>query len=293
MRGIAAVSACNLLFLVNDTMVKLASDELPLGEMLFIRGLVITLLLLPIAFFSGAFRHTRLIWNWPMFWRTVAEVLSSLLFLFALFRMPFANANAILQVIPLMVTAFAAIFLGAAVGPKRWLAIGIGFAGVLIVIRPGLEGFNVYSLVALAAVTCIALRDIATRLMPRALPALLVALVTATAVCLTGPVLGLVAAEQWSPPSDRGLALLTSAAVCLIGGYVTAVWYMRHGDIAVIAPFRYTAMLWAILVGFLVWGEVPDLPMLIGTAIIILTGIYTLHRERRLARLVAESDLDR
>ena len=293
LRGIAAVSACNLLFLVNDTMLKLASSELPLGQMMFIRGLIIILLLVPIVILGGALRYARLLWNWPMFWRTVAEVLSSILFLYALFRMPFANANAILQVIPLMVTAFAAIILRDKVGLKRWLAIGIGFIGVLIVIRPGLEGFNIYSLVALAAVACIAMRDITTRLLPRALPALLVAVVTAIAVCLTGPVLGLVAAEQWSLPSPRGFALLASAAVFLIGGYVTAVWYMRHGDIAVIAPFRYTAMLWAILVGFLVWGEVPDLPMLVGTAIIIVTGLYTLHRERRLARLVAESDVDR
>lgn len=293
LRGIVAVSACNLLFLINDTMLKLANSELPLGELLFIRGLMVTVLLLPIVFVTGVHRQIRLIWNWGLFWRTLAEVVSAVLFLFALFRMPIANINAILQVVPLMVTACAAIFFGDVIGWRRWMAIGIGLVGVLIVIRPGLDGFSVFSLVALGAMVFITLRDMSTRLMPRALPALLVALVTAIAVCLTGPVLGVVLAEQWSLPSGRSLALLAGAAVFLIGGYLTAVDYMRHGDIAVIAPFRYSVVLWAIIVGFLVWGEVPDEAMLIGTSIIIVTGIYTFHRERRLSRMVVESDIDR
>ena len=90
----------------------------------------------------------------------------------------------------------------------------------------------------------------------------------------------------------HGLALMAGSAVFLIGGYLTAVDFMRHGDIAVIAPFRYSVIVWAIIVGFIVWGEVPDPMMMVGTAIIIATGIYAFQRERRLARLAAESDID-
>jgi drug/metabolite transporter (DMT)-like permease len=242
---------------------------------------------------TGAHHKIRLLWNKPMFWRTTAEIIAAVLFLVALFNIPIANINAILQVVPLMVTAAAAVFLGEQVGWKRWLAIGIGFAGVLIVIRPGLAGFNVYSLLALASMFFITLRDMTTRVMPRNVPALLVALATGVAVCLTGPVIGVVSGEVWSLPSWRALALTAGAGAFLIGGYLTAVDFMRHGDIAVVAPFRYSVILWAIIVGFIVWGEVPDELMLVGTAIIIATGISTFHRERRLALIVAESDIDR
>lgn len=292
LRGIIGVTACNLLFLINDTMIKVVHEELPLGQILFMRGLAASLLLVPIVWWSGAHREIRLLWNWPIFWRIVAEIAGAVLFLIALFNMPIANANAILQVIPLMVTAAAAIFLGEQVGWKRWLAIAIGFCGVLIVIRPGFEGFNAFSLIALAAMVFITLRDMTTRFMPAALPALLVALATGTAVCLTGPVLSIAAGETWRWPGIEGIALTIGAAAFLIGGYLTAVDFMRHGDISVIAPFRYSVIIWAIIVGFIVWGEVPDAFMLVGTAIIVATGIYTFHRERRLARLIAESDID-
>ncbi|MCB1487387.1 MAG: DMT family transporter [Bauldia sp.] len=292
LRGIVAISACNLLFLINDTMIKLASSEMPLGELLFIRGIFATSLLVPIVIWTGAHRDIGMLWNLGLLLRLLAEILGAILFLFALFHIPIANVNAILQVVPLMVTACAAIFLGDEVGWRRWLAIALGFLGVLIVIRPGFEGFNVYSLVALASMVFITLRDMTTRMMPRHLPALLVALATSVAVGLTGPALGLATGETWSWPSARGFSLMAASAVFLIGGYLTAVDFMRHGDIAVIAPFRYSVVVWAIIVGFVVWGEVPDLMMIIGTTIIIATGIYAFQRERRLARLVAESDID-
>lgn len=291
-RGIVAISACNLLFLINDLMIKLANNELPLGEILTIRGIFATLLLAPIVVLSGASKRIALLWHRWVGWRMLAEMLSAVLFLTALFHIPIANANAILQVVPLMVTASAAVFLRDEVGWKRWLAIGIGFAGVIVVIRPGFEGFNVFSLVTIAAAAALAFRDMTTRMMPRQLSALLVALATAVAVCLTGPLLAIAFAETWIVPSGRGFALMAGATAFLIGGYITAVDFMRHGDIAVIAPFRYSAIVWAIVIGFIVWGEVPDLLMTVGTAIIVATGIYTFHRERRLARIVAESDVD-
>ena len=288
LRGIVAISACNLLFLINDTQVKLAGEDLPLTELLFIRGLFASVILVPIVITSGSYQAVRLVWHRWMFFRMVAEICATFLFLYALLHIPIANINAILQVVPLMVTAVAAVFLKERVGWRRWLAIAVGFLGVLVVIRPGLEGFDAFSLVALASMVFVTLRDITTRFMPRGLPALLVALVTAVSVGGAGLVLGLVAGEPWVVPSGRSLALIASASVFLAGGYVTAVEFMRHGDISVVAPFRYSVIVWAIIVGYIVWGEVPDAAMLIGTAIIIATGVYTFHRERRLARAAAE-----
>ncbi|MEX0852826.1 MAG: DMT family transporter [Bauldia sp.] len=283
LRGIVAISACNLLFLINDTLIKLASTELPLAEIIFLRGLFASLVLVPVVRMSGTHRQMAFLRHPAVAWRTVAEIASAFLFLLALFNIPIANANAIVQVVPLMVTASAAIFLGEAVGWRRWTAILTGFAGVMIVIRPGLAGFSAFSVVALAATAFITLRDMTTRVMPRGLSALLIAFVTAIAVCLSGAVFGVVLGETWVFPTGRSLGLIFGAVIFLIGGYLTAVEFMRHGDIAVVAPFRYTAIIWAMIVGFIVWGEVPDGPMLIGTAVIVATGVYTFYRERRLA----------
>jgi drug/metabolite transporter (DMT)-like permease len=283
LRGILAITACNALFLMGDTLVKLASSELPLGEIVFLRGIFAVALLTPLVLVAGAHRQAPLLRHWTVVVRTLAEVGSAFMFLTALFHLPIANMNAILQVVPLMVTAAAALFLGEAVGLRRWAAILVGFAGVLIVIRPGLAGFDGYSVVALGSMIFITLRDMTTRAMPRGLPALLVALVTAICVCLSGPVIGFTFDEAWVRPSSRSLALIATAAVFIIGGYLTAVEFMRHGDISVVAPFRYTVIVWAMIVGFVVWSEVPDGPMLVGTVIIIATGVYTFRRERRLA----------
>ena len=290
LRGILAITACNFLFLINDTFIKLANSDMPLGEILFFRGLFASALLVPLVIFTGAHRSVGLLRSSAVWWRTLAEICAAFLFLLALFHTPIANVNAILQTVPLMVTAAGAIFLGETVGWRRWSAIAVGFVGVLIIVRPGLEGFNVYSLVALASMVFITLRDLMTRVMPRGLPALLVALVTAIAVGLSGPLIGIGLGEQWAVPTGRSLGLILAAVFFLIGGYLTAVEFMRHGDIAVVAPFRYTVVIWAIIVGFIVWREVPDWPMLIGTAIIIATGVYTFRRERNLARLAAEAE---
>jgi drug/metabolite transporter (DMT)-like permease len=283
LRGIAAISVCNLVFLIGDMQVKLAGTELPLGEIIFLRGCLATAWLSLIIVISGIRIHPGIVFNRELFWRTVAEVMSSYLYFVALFHIPIANTNTILQVVPLMVTASAAIWLREHVGWRRWTAITVGFVGVLIVIHPGLAGFNSFSLFALASAGFIALRDMATRVMSTRLPTLLVALAAAATVGVSGPIYGLLLGEHWIMPSGRAAALVVGASIFLIGGYLTAIDFMRHGDIAVVAPFRYTVIIWAVIAGFLVWHEVPDLAMVIGTFVIIATGVYTFHRERLLA----------
>jgi drug/metabolite transporter (DMT)-like permease len=289
MRGVVTLTACNLLFLINDTLNKIASADLPLGEIIFVRGLFATALLVPLVRLGGAHRHASLLLNGGIVLRVVAEVFGAFLYLFALFRMPIANTNTIVQIVPLMVTAAGALFFAEAVGWRRWTAIAAGFAGVLIVVRPGLAGFNGFSLFVLAAAFFITLRDVTTRIIPRGLPALLVALVTGVAVGAFGPLFSAIVGETWVMPTARDLALLAAAACFLIGGYLAAVTFMRHGDISVVAPFRYTVIIFAILIGFLVWREVPDWPMLAGTVVIAASGIYTFSRERNLARLAEEA----
>jgi drug/metabolite transporter (DMT)-like permease len=234
-------------------------------------------------------KHVRLLLNWHVVSRTFAEIASAFLYLLAVFHIPIANTNAILQVVPLMVTAAGAIFLGEKVGWRRWTAIAVGFAGVMIVVRPGFSGFNAYALVALASMLFITLRDMNSRMMPLQIPALLIALVTGFFVGLSGPGIALFLDETWVMPSSRSTGLIAVAILFLVGGYLTSVIAMRHGDISVVAPFRYSVIIWAMIVGYLIFGDVPDAPMLAGTAIIIATGVYTFHREHRTARLKAEA----
>jgi drug/metabolite transporter (DMT)-like permease len=290
LRGIAAIVVANFVFLLNDTLLKIVGATMPLGEILFFRGLLASLGIAGIVVASGLHRQLGGLWCWPVFWRTFAEVAAAFLYLLALFHMPIANINAILQVVPLMITAAGAIFFAECVGWRRWTAIAVGFAGVLVIMRPGLAGFDVYGLVALASMGFITLRDMSTRAIARGLPAMLVALATAVAVGLSGAGLGLT--EEWLTPDMGSLAMLFGAAILVVLGYLTSVQAMRHGDISVVAPFRYTVVVFAILVGFIVWGDVPDLAMIVGTAIIIATGVYTFHRERKLSleALIAPAD---
>jgi drug/metabolite transporter (DMT)-like permease len=285
--GILAMVVCNLVFLINDTLLKVASAGMPLGQILFFRGLFATLIMTVIIVRFGVHRRMALLASWPIFWRTGAEIAAAFLYLFALFHMPIANINAILQIVPLMITGAGAIFLGENVGWRRWTAIAVGFIGVLIIVRPGLGGFDIYGLLALGSMVCITLRDMMTRIIPGGVHAFLIAWITAIAVGAGGAAYGLT--EEWAMPGWQPLALIAGASTLVVSGYLTAIQAMRHGDISVVAPFRYTVVVWAIMVGYAVWGEVPDGPMLIGTAVIIATGIYTLYRERKTANLAAEA----
>ena len=210
--------------------------------------------------------------------RVFSEVGATILYLTALFHLPIASATMIQQTLPLAVTAGAALFLGAVVGWRQWLAIGVGFLGVAIILRPGPEGIDVWMLVALAAVAFMTLRDLATRVMPAAISTLSITLLTMMATVALGLVLS--AREPWVMPSLTTVAILVAAAFFLILGFFFLIASLRDADVAIVAPFRYSTVLWAIVAGYLVWGDVPDMPTLAGAGIVIVAGLYTVHRQR-------------
>ncbi len=278
--AIAAMLVAMAGFILNDTLVKMASDDLPLGQIIFVRGMICIVALGMAGYATGLFKNVSVLLHPAVLIRAGAETAATLLYLTALFRLPIANATAILQVLPLVVTAGAAIFLKSPVGWRRWAAISVGFLGVLLIIRPGVDGFNSYSLVALAGVGCMAVRDLATRQLPADVPTLGVALVSFIAVTLLGA--GLTVSNGWVPVSPAGFAFLSGAAVFVLAGYVFIILAMRLGEIAVVAPFRYSIVIWAIVIGYLVWNDIPDGVTLAGIAVVIISGTYSFFRERKL-----------
>jgi len=282
-RGALLMAISMLCFVLNDGFMKALFADMSIYQAIFLRGLITAPLLAAMAWRQGVLLP-RLSGRdrWIVMIRGVAEVGATIGFLTALAHMPLANVTAILQVLPLTVTMAAALFLGEAVGWRRWLAIAVGLVGVMIIIRPGMAGFSIWSIWALAAVGCITLREMVTRRLSADVPSLPVALVTAIAIGLLGAVM--MPVVSWQPVSAMSWGLLTATSVAIIGGYLFSVMTIRSGDIGFVAPFRYTAMAWAIGLGLLMFGELPDRATVIGTAIIIATGLYSLHREHRLRR---------
>ena len=218
-----------------------------------------------------------------MLLRTLAEVGAAYFFLNALFNMPIVNVTAIIQALPLTVTLGAAMVLKEPVGWRRFIAIGIGFLGVMLIVRPGGEGFSLFSAYALVAVLCVTIRDLAARRLSHDVPSLFVALTAAVGVTVFSFAGALFV--DWEPMDGRDLANLGCAAVAIIGGYLFSVMAMRVGEIGFVAPFRYSSLLAALIIGFIVFGEWPDGWTQLGAAIVVATGLFTLWRERKQTRV--------
>lgn len=283
LRGALLMSASMASFTMNDVFVKLLSSDLPLFQMVFLRGVLTTALLIGLAL---AFRQFTLKIapedRVPLIGRTLCEIATVVFFLTALINMPIANATAILSALPLVVTLAAAIFLGEPLGWRRMSAVAVGFLGVLLIVQPGTDGFNVWSLSALVSVFLITGRDLLTRKLSSKLPSLSVAVITAAAVGAFGGLASLF--QPWAPMGPREVGLLGGAALFIIGGYLFSIMVMRVGEVGVVAPFRYTGLVFALIFGLIFFAEWPNALALAGAGIVVATGIYTILRERRVAR---------
>ncbi|MHC2251848.1 drug/metabolite transporter (DMT)-like permease [Bradyrhizobium embrapense] len=271
-------------FTVNDTITKAVSAELNIGEVLLVRGLVAMVLVAALAWYRDALRSFSALLIWPVVLRVLGEIGGTLTYLSAISQIPLANASAIFQALPLVITLGAALVFGEPVGWRRWLAIAAGFIGVLVIVRPGAGGFSQPALLALASVGFCAVRDLATRRIPKQLPTVFITLLTTVTVTTAGAVV-LVPLGGWKPPSGQALGLLTFAAVLILIGYQCIIVSLRTGDISAVAPFRYTALPWAMLTGYLAFGHKPDGAMLAGAAIIVASGLYAFYRERQRDKL--------
>jgi S-adenosylmethionine uptake transporter len=282
-RGALLMMGSMAAFTLNDTCVKATDGALPLFQLLTIRGLISTALIYLLARWLGALRFDLSPRDWMLVaLRSVSEIGAAYFFLTALFNMPLANVTAILQVLPLTVTLGAALFFRDPVGWKRMLAILVGFCGMLLIVRPGPDGFSIDAIYALAAVCCVTVRDLATRRMSAAAPSMTVTLSASVSVLIFSAIAS--TGSEWQPLDLRLSLLLIGSSVFILGGYLFSVMVMRVGDVSFVAPFRYTGLLWALALGWLVFGDWPDALTLIGAAIVVATGVFTLYRERRVAQ---------
>ena len=282
--AIGAMMASQAVFTVNDALMKLAARDLPGEQTIFIRGLFTIAIASMLLVAFGGMRSWPARRDWPLIGLgRFGGSGGTLLYLTALFHMPIAEATAILQFLPLAITAGAALFLGEPVGWRRWLATGVGLVGVLVIIRPGTVAFNGWSLVALAAVASIVLRDLVTRRIDARVPTVLLTFISSLTVTSAASAFALT--ETWQVPPARTLFMIAAAALFVLAGYYTIIEAMRRGEVAVVSPFRYSVIIWAILAGIILFGELPDPAALAGTGIVMAAGLYTLFRERQLARL--------
>jgi drug/metabolite transporter (DMT)-like permease len=283
LRGALYMMVAMAAFTLNDSGMKAATETLPLYEAIALRGGLTVLMLVLLGAVTGGLRHrlTRRDAGIVAV-RTGAEIAATGLFLTALMHMPLANISAILQSLPLAVTLGAALVFGERIGWRRMVAILIGFGGVLLIVRPGTAGFDHWSVLGLASVACVVVRDLATRHLSHAVPSVLVSICSAIGVMAMGLV-GC-AITGWRPVGAAEAGIVGAASVCLIAGYMFGVMAMRVGDIGFVAPFRYTSLIWAIALGWFVFGTWPDHLTMAGAGIVIATGIFTLYRERKLAR---------
>jgi len=278
-RGILYMASGMACLVLNDSLMKYLGNSLGVAQLISARGIMGVLMILAVAHALGATARLRSMFNPHVAIRAMIDSMGTLLYLGALMHLPIGNATAINLAAPLIMALFAVLFLGEHPGLRRWLAIAAGFIGVIMVIQPRVDGFNAWALMCLAGTVFQSTRDLLTRRIPAAVPALLIALASVGFVTLIAT--GIAVVQGWQPLRPFEFALLALAAALLALGYYLIVNSMRHGEVSAVAPFRYVGLLVALATGFIVWGEVPSGLAWGGIALLFAAGIYLLHDERR------------
>jgi drug/metabolite transporter (DMT)-like permease len=280
-KGALFMASAMMGFAFSDAITKTLREDMNVGQIMFVRGGFTTLIVFLIAWKLGALRPLRVAFSPVIMARALMEIIAALTFIYALGKIPLANASAILQALPLAVTLGAALFLHEPVGWRRWTAIITGFIGVMIIIRPGPDGFSLASLVCVVCVFAAATRDLLTKSIDPEIPSIFITLVTTMIITVSGAAL-IVPTGGWKPMSPSIVGLMGLASLAVIVGYQSIVMAMRAGEISFIAPFRYTSLFWSIGLGYFVFGDLPDYWMFIGIIVIVASGLYTFYRENKL-----------
>jgi drug/metabolite transporter (DMT)-like permease len=278
-RGIVYMVSGMACFVVNDSIVKYVGQTLGVTQLVAVRGAMAVAMLAAVAWKTGAVEQWRTLVHRIVGWRLVLDALTTLTFIGSLMHLPIGNATAINLGAPLIIALLAVLFLHERPGWQRWIAIGGGFIGIVLVIQPKVDGFNAWSLLCLLSTVLQSVRDMITRQLPGAVPSILVGFAAVGFITLAAA--GLTLVEGWQPVGHVELALLAVASVLLSAGYWFLISSMRHGEMTLVAPFRYSGLIVALVAGYIVWGEVPTPVAWSGIALLLAAGIYLLHGERK------------
>lgn len=262
---------------VNDAIAKWLTERYPVGQVLAMRGGLVVVMVYGWAILSGRGSALR-VKSWPLHMtRGGLMAVSTFLFVTSLWLMPIADAIAISFAGPIFATALAALILAERVGWRRWSAVAVGFAGVVVMVRPTPEMFRIVALIPIVAAFVGALRDIVTRKLGTSGESTLMVLIVSTSIVTFAGLLTL--PFGWVVPTmaELGLLLITSVLVAVAQGLM--IESLRFGEVGLVGPFKYTSLLWALVLGLLVWGDVPGTWTLAGAALVVASGLYIWHRE--------------
>lgn len=285
--GILILVAAMLGFTLEDMFIKSLSVSLPVGQILMALGLGSGAVFAVLAILRGDNLLAPAAWSPRMLLRTACEAGGAVLFATALSRVDLSTVAAVFQTLPLVITLGAALFLGEQVGWRRLTAILVGFSGVLLIIRPGTDAFDPNALLVLGAVLAVALRDLITRTIDASVSSFVVSFQSFASLVLAGPFLMVFNAADYVTLTTGNLTMIAGAVAFGAAGYWGVVTALRLGEASVVAPFRYSRLLFSILVGMVAFGERPDLPTMLGATLIIGSGLFTFMREHRLAKATA------
>jgi drug/metabolite transporter (DMT)-like permease len=280
LRGSLLMVAAMAGFAVEDMFLKSAARLMPVGEVITLFGLGGMVIFAALTLVRGEAVLPRAMLSRSMLVRSGFEVTGRLFYALAITLTPLSVASAILQATPLVVVAGAAVIFGEVVGWRRWAAIVAGFCGVLLIIRPGLDGFDALSILTVIGLIGFAGRDLATRAAPPALSNMQLGVAGFAMLSVAGAVILLVNGD-FSMPSMAGLVRVAAATVVGVVAYAALTAAMRTGEVSAVTPFRYTRLLFALILGVVVFDEAPDTLTLLGSAIVVASGIYVLTQNRR------------
>ena len=279
-RGAAFMCLSMLGFAIEDALLKLAAGSLPVGQVLISFGVFGVIAFSAWARLAGEPPVSRAMLRPAMILRSLSEIAGRLFYMLAIALTPLSTASAILQATPLVVMVGAVIIFDERIGPRRWLAVAVGFAGVLMILRPGTEGFGPLSLLAMIGMLGFAGRDLATRAAPPTLSFRQLGVLGFTMLILAG-LIALPFGPALVRPDAAAWLGLGAASVAGVAGYTSLTIAMRTGEVGAVTPFRYTRLVFAMIAGIMIFGERPDLWIVIGSVLIILAGITALRLNQR------------
>ncbi len=280
LRGIFYMALGGFFMTINNAMLKWVSD-FPPGQTVFIRGLFTVVAIIAILKATRRVAHLRVGRPAAHVIRAASMALSVACFILGLRYLPLGETVAITFAGPLFVTALATPLLGEIVGWRRWTAVVVGFFGILIIARPTAELFQLAALFPLGAALLAALRDLLTRRMTASESSEAILMTTTLGLIVAGLA---TAPFGWEPLGWEDIGVMAASGVFATAGHYYTIETFRHAETALVSPFKYLTIVWAIVIGMVVWSDYPDVWMLVGTAVVVASGLYILHREYAVRR---------